>query len=204
MIRRCDRAILSPLRKDSWPLAANLPKGMRSSPRSIRQCFLPICVLHHRSLLFLRLRSRLSRQCQERTCRQGAGEAQWPDMRAFPEKISSRSIVFADTTRICQSCCCDAGWVTSGDADLVRLFGWRRSGEPCEGEGESAESKEGDSGRAGDHLWTIRTELARAPSLPRPSSQARGVKVQADATGCWPVACEERSSAHALDCRRGT
>ena len=80
-----------------------------------------------------------------------------------PNGISSRSIVFADTTRICQSCCCDAGWVTSGDADLVRLFGWRRSGEPCEGEGESAEFKEGDSGRAGDHLWTIRTELARAP-----------------------------------------
>src|SRR6478609_8221645 len=86
MILRCDRAILSPRRKGSWPLAENLPKGMRFSPPSIRQCFLAICGLHHRSLLFLRLRNRLARQCQERTSRQGAGEIQWPDMRAFPEK----------------------------------------------------------------------------------------------------------------------
>ena len=68
--------------KNSWPLAANLPKEVCFSPPSIRQCFLPICGLRHRSSIFLRLRSRLARQCQERTCRQGAGEVQWPDMSA--------------------------------------------------------------------------------------------------------------------------
>jgi hypothetical protein len=71
-ILRCDRAISSPRRKGSWPLAANLPKEMRFLPPSIRQYFPPICGLHHRSSFFLRLRSRLARQCQERTCRQGA------------------------------------------------------------------------------------------------------------------------------------
>jgi hypothetical protein len=44
MILRCDRAILSPRRKGSWPLAENLPKGMRFSPPSIRQCLLPLLV----------------------------------------------------------------------------------------------------------------------------------------------------------------
>jgi hypothetical protein len=82
---------LSPRRKGSWPLAENLPEGMRFSPPSIRQCFLPICVLHHRSLFFLRLRSRLSRQCQDRTRRQGAGEANGPTCGRSLRKILSRS-----------------------------------------------------------------------------------------------------------------
>ena len=56
---------------------ANLPRGMRFSPPSIQQFLPPICGLHHRSSLFLRLRSRLARQCQKRTCRRGAGEVHW-------------------------------------------------------------------------------------------------------------------------------
>ena len=46
------------------------PRGCVFHPR--RSDIPPICGLHHRSSFFLRLRSRLARQCQERTCRQGA------------------------------------------------------------------------------------------------------------------------------------
>ena len=97
-------AISSPRRKGSWPLAANLPKGMRFSPPSIRQYFPPICGLHHRSSFFLRLRSRLARQCQERTCRQGAvheraNEQLYPKepRKCLPTPSGSRSITFRNT-----------------------------------------------------------------------------------------------------------
>ena len=103
-ILRCDRAISSPRRKGSWPLAANLPKRMRFSPPSIRQYFPPICGLHHRSSFFLRLRSRLARQCQERTCRQGAvheraNEQLYPrePRTSLPTPSGSRSITFRNT-----------------------------------------------------------------------------------------------------------